>query len=107
MTSGIITATGDLFPTITGMATAKGVAMNPPPDAILVDVTRMVEHAMQAVPANGKGALVGIATKDANGALNVNLALVQKVGARVNVVSWLGKSWGQPVSGGAAVQVHW
>jgi len=36
----------------------------------------------------------------------VNLALATKVGEKVNIVSWLGKSWGQPVEGGVAVQVH-
>ena len=94
-TSGIITATGDLFP---GLKVSKGVAMTPPPDAILGTVSKMVREAMMSIPEKEKLALVGIATKGPDGAVNVNLALAAKAGKHVEVVAWLGKSWGEPIA---------
>lgn len=104
-TGGIVTATGDLFPKVTGVTSSKGVAMNPPPAAILGDVSRMVADAMKTVPAGKRGALVGIATLAADGTVSVNLAVATKVGSKVTIVGWAGKSWGKPIEGGAAVQV--
>ena len=105
MSPDIITATGDLFPKVTGVASSKGVAMNAPPAAILGDVSKMVADAVSALPVGSRGALVGIATTNASGGVNVNLALATKVGEKVTVIAWAGKSWGQPIAGGAAVQV--
>ena len=92
----------DLFPTVPGAPVMKGVAMNAPPASILGELTKQVQAAVATLPPDGKGALVGVATTT-----GVNLAVVAKVKDHVNVTSWIGKSWGQPVSGGAAVQVHW
>lgn len=92
----------DIFAKVPGVPSVKGVAMNAPPASILGELTKQVQDAVATLPPDGKGALVGVATTT-----GVNLAVVAKVGNHVNVVSWLGKSWGQPVSGGAAVQVHW
>lgn len=103
--NGVIKIDGDLFPTVPGIASSKGVAMNPPPAAILVTVNQMVADAVKSLPAGASGALVGIATKHASGQINVNLALTKKVRDNVTIVGWLGKSWGVPVEGGAAVQV--
>ena len=103
--SGIVKAEGDLFPTITGLTTSKGVAMNPPPAEIFGTVNRMVTDTVLAMPADSKVALVGIATEK-NGQKNVNLALAVRAGSHVEIVSWLGKSWGEPVAGGVAVQVR-
>ena len=104
--AGVITASGDLFPTVTGIASKGGVAMNAPPASILADVHRLVADAMKDIPADSHGALVGIATRKSDGRVNVNLAIATKVGSHVTVVGWLGKSWGQPIEGGTAVQVH-
>jgi hypothetical protein len=102
--SEIIQATGDLFAKVPGVESTGGVSMTPPPDAILGQVTGMVARAMQSIPPNARGALVGIATTDATGNTNVNLALAVKVNEHVSVLSWIGKNWQRPVEGGAAVQ---
>jgi hypothetical protein len=102
---GIVQVTGDLFPTVPDVASSKGVAMNPPPAEILSTVNQMVADAVKALPPGATGALVGIATKNAAGQVNVNLALTKKVRENVTVVGWMGKSWGQPIEGGAAIQV--
>jgi hypothetical protein len=94
--------TPDLVATVPGAPVAKGVSMNPPPASILEAVTKQVHDAVATLPPGGKGALVGVATTT-----GVNLAVVAKVGTHIDVTSWIGKSWGQPVAGGAAVQVHW
>jgi hypothetical protein len=105
---GVINATGDLFATIPGVPSDRGVAMNPPPAAILGDVTQMVSSALSQMEPSEHARLVGIATKDLKtGQTNVNLAFAVKTGKHVEVVSWLGKSWGTPVAaavvGGAGV----
>lgn len=103
--NGVVVATGDLFPTVPNLETSKGVAMNPPPAAILSTVNQMVADSVKTLPAGATGALVGIATKNAAGEINVNLALTKKVRENVTVIGWLGKSWGVPIEGGAAVQI--
>ena len=105
MSDEIVHATGDLFPTVAGLETSTGVAMNPPPQAILGQVSRMVIDAAKTIPEGSRGALVGIATADPDGKVNVNLAVAVKAGDHVRIISWLGKSWQKPVEGGAAVQV--
>lgn len=94
--------TPDTLPTVPGAPVAKGVAMNPPPASILEAVTKQVHDAMATLPSSGRGAIVGVATTT-----GVNLAVVSKVGSHIAVTSWIGRSWGSPVSGGAAVQVQW
>lgn len=111
MTDDIIQATGDLFPRVDGVASSKGVAMNPPPASVLGDVAKMVRDAMANIPDNERGELVGIATRDADGTVNVNLALATKVGSHVDIVAFIGKSWGRPIAAapltlGAATRIH-
>ena len=108
---GVITATGDLFAKVPGVTSSKGVAMNAPPDAILGTVSRMVRDAMATIPASERGQLVAIATRAPDGSVNVNLALAAKVGKRVEILAFVGKSWGEPLaaaplSGGVAGRVH-
>jgi hypothetical protein len=79
--------------------------MNPPPAAILGTVSRMVTEAMATVPEGGHGSLVGIATRHADGQVHVNLALAVKLPGRVQVVAYLGKSWGIPVTAGLVTGV--
>lgn len=95
---------GDVFAAVPGVPSFKGVALNPPPGPILAQATELVRDAMAQVPPDKKGALVAIATKQGD-AVNVNLALAVRAGNHVEVVSWLGRSWGEPVAGGAAVRV--
>jgi len=101
----IIHASGDLFPTVAGLETSKGVAMNPPPTEVLGDVTRMIENAVKAIPAGSTMALVGVATKT-HGKVNTNLVFAARLGEQVTILSWIGKTWGQPIDKGVAVQWH-
>jgi len=90
----------DQFPTIEDVASTGGVAMNPPPAAILGTVSRMVTEAMATIPNGGRGQLVGIATRHANGQVHVNLALAVRAGGHVEVLAYVGKTWGIPVTAG-------
>lgn len=106
MSDEIIQAPGDLFPTVPGVPSSKGVAMNPPPASILANVNHLVSAAMSGVPEDGRGQLVGIATRNPEtGAVDVNLALATRIGSRVEVVAWMGKTWGQPVAAGVIGKV--
>lgn len=80
----------------------KGVATVPPPASLIDAMTKHVTDAVKTLPTGTRGALVGVATT-----AGVNLAVVSKVGTRTEVVGWVGKSWGEPISGGAAVRVSW
>lgn len=90
----------DLFATVPGVPSTTGVALNAPPVSILAQATKMVSEAVATIPPGSKGALVAIATEK-----GVNLALASKVGDHVEVTTWIGKSWGAPIAGGAAVKV--
>ena len=95
----------DTFPAVPGVPSAAGVALNAPPAETIGTVSRMVAEAVAALPPESRGALVGIATTK-GGKTDVNLALAVRAGSHVEIVSWLGKSWGEPVAGGVAVQVR-
>ena len=101
----IIQADGDLFANVPGVASAQGVALNAPPPAIFADVMQRVTDTVQAMPEGSKVALVGIAT-ETNGVKNVNLALAIRAGTHVEIVTWLGKTWGAPVDKGVALRWH-
>lgn len=94
-------------PTIPGVFLSNGVQQLAPPASILDAVNKQVHDAFAALPPDASGALVAIATRDADGKSTANLALVTRVGEHANVTAWIGKSWGAPVAGGAAVQIHW
>lgn len=86
--------------------------MNPPPAAMLGAVSKMVTEAMANIPDGERGQLIGIATRAADGSVNVNLALAQRVNGHVDIIAFAGKSWGTPLaaaplSAGAAGRVHW
>lgn len=103
---GIIRADGDLFPTIAGVASSRGVAMNAPPAETLSQVSQMVRDAMATLPEGDRGALVGIATRDASGKVNVNLALATRVGNHVDIAAFMGKTWGEPLAAGVMTRIH-
>lgn len=96
---------GDVFATVPGLPSDKGVALNPPPATILSQATQMVRAAMAQVPDDERGSLVAIATRQGD-AINVNLAFAVKVNNHTDVVTWIGKSWGEPVSAGVLGRVH-
>lgn len=95
----------DVFAVVPGVPSAKGVALNPPPPSILAQATAMVREAMKEVPDGERGSLVAIATKQGE-AVNVNLAFAVKANDHVDIVTWIGKSWGEPVSAGVVGRVH-
>ncbi len=84
------------------MADPIGVQTVPPPASLIEAMTKQVTDAVKTLPQGSRGALVGVATTK-----GVNLAVVSKIGKRTEVVGWVGKSWGEPISGGAAVRVQW
>lgn len=95
----------DVFAVVPGVSSAKGVALNPPPASILAQATKMVSDAMKDIPPGERGSLVAIATKQGD-AVNVNLAFAVKANDRVDVITWVGKSWGEPVAAGVVGRVH-
>ena len=101
----VIKMTGDLFAKVPGTPSTAGVALNKPPASILGEATRMISEAMVHVPEGEHGTLVAIAT-ETDGKINVNLAFAIKAGKHVEVVTWIGKSWGTPVSAGVVGRVH-
>ena len=101
----VIHADGDLFAAVPGIPSAKGVALNAPPPAIFANVMQMVTDTVAGMPPKSKVALVGIATQK-DGQTNVNLALAIRAGHNVEIVSWLGKTWGDPVEKGVALRWH-
>lgn len=92
----------DVLPSIPGVAATQGVIMNAPPAVLLDAITKQVRDAVATLPEGSRGALVGVATTK-----GINLAVVSKVNQHVDVTAWVGRSWGAPIDGGAAVQVHW
>jgi hypothetical protein len=81
---------------------SAGVAVMAPPEALLPSIAAAVAKACEAIPAGRTGALVAIA--DTKGA---NLAVVQRIGTHVEIMGWIGKSWGEPIAGGASVHASW
>src|SRR5690349_2832541 len=93
----VVNLPGDLFATIPGVPSSKGVALNAPPAHLLADTTKFIKDAMVNVEPGSHGTLVAIATKTGT-VTNTNLALATKIGEHVEVVGWIGKSWGVPVA---------
>lgn len=91
----------DTLPSVPGLP-LSGVAMNEPPASILNAAMTEIRTEMATLPDGARGALVGIATTR-----GVNLALATRVNGHVEVTAWIGKTWGDPISGGAKTQVHW
>lgn len=80
-----------------------GVEMMMPPTSILPSVTRMVTDAVSNLGTNENG----LFTVWINTTAGVNLAHVQRVGGHAEVVSYVGKSWGEPIEAGIAARIHW
>lgn len=83
--------------TLPGVAVANGVRLTPPPATILSTVTKQIEDAFAALPAGTQGGLAAIGTWR-NGEIHTNLALVQRIGGRAAVTTWIGKTWGTPLA---------
>lgn len=96
---------GNTFAVVPGLPSTGGVALNPPPASILAQATKMVSDAMTDIPPGERGSLVAIATKQGD-AVNVNLAFAVKANDHIDIVTWVGKSWGEPVAAGVVGRVH-
>lgn len=72
---------------------SSGVAMNPPPLAMLPSITAAVSKACESIAPGKHVALVGITTQK-DGVASANLALVARVGSSFTVTGWIGRSWG-------------
>jgi hypothetical protein len=103
---GIVKAEGDLFPTLAGISSSKGVAINAPPAEILGTVSQMVRDAMAALPEGDRAELVGIASRHADGKIHINLAFATRVNNHVDVVGFAGKTWGEPLTAGVMTRIH-
>ena len=79
-----------------------GVQFKTPPSQFMQTIQAELDRSLAALPAGAQGALVGIAT-----AAGVNAAIVTRVGPGWDVAAWIGKSWGEPVVGGALVRKTW
>lgn len=89
--------TPDRFAQIPGVPSSKGVALNPPPGPIAAAATKHIADAFAQLPADKQGGLFAVATRQGD-VTNTNLAFAVRGPAGVEVVTWIGKSWGDPVA---------
>jgi hypothetical protein len=80
----------------------KAIQFNPPPDHHVSDLMNSINSAMASLPPDAKGALVMVPTT-AGG----NAAIVVRAGHSWDVMTWIGKSWGEPLAAGVAVRKVW
>lgn len=78
-----------------------GVEMNAPPVALIPSITDMVTRAV----ANRSPDKDGLFTLWVDTTAGVNLAHVQRIGGQVDVLFYVGKTWGKPITAGVAA--HW
>jgi hypothetical protein len=79
-----------------------GVSYTPPPVSLMKEATRVVERTFAQLPKDANGAVIGVATEK-----GWNAAIAHRVGDKVQVVGWVGKSWGESITAGGAVKVVW
>lgn len=84
------------------MTAPVGVQFRTPPSGLLTSIRAELDKSLAALPTNATGALVGVATER-----GVNAAIVTRLGTGWDVAAWIGKSWGEPISGGATVRKVW
>jgi len=80
----------------------KGVAFTTPRSRLMDSIQAELDRALAKLPEGTNGAVVGIATST-----GVNAAVVTRLGRGWDVAAWVGKSWGEPVAGGALVRKTW
>lgn len=77
--------------------------MRPPSPQFLHDIRESVEaYADQTLKDGDRGGVIGIATTT-----GINLALVQRIGGKSMVVGFVGKNWGEPITGGVEWRLRW
>ena len=77
----------------------KGVEFNPPPPSLMTSVMRQIDAQVATLPPDADAALVSVATN-----AGVNAAFVARVPGGFEVVTWVGKSWGEAVTYGGGVK---
>lgn len=81
----------------------KGVNFSPPPPKLLEQAETLVKNTFAHLPPGTNGALVGVATS-----AGWNAAVVHRTdNEHVEVAAWIGKNWGDKLSGGSVVRVTW
>jgi hypothetical protein len=68
---------------------SNGVQLNQPPSAFRASIDAKAREAIGALPDGANGALVSVAT-DAGW----NVAVLARVGDRIDVAGYIGKTWG-------------
>ena len=84
------------------MSTASGVLMTTPPARLIPDLRASMDRALAALSDNTGTAVVGLVTER-----GVNAAVVARGANGWRVETWIGKTWGGPVEGGAFVVKAW
>jgi len=85
----------------------KGVAFTPPPPHLLQDALRIVNDGVAQLPPETRVGLIFVGSKDPGQPFALNAALVVKTGPHVAVTTWIGKKWGEELSGGFGGRVLW
>lgn len=81
----------------------KGVEFTPPPTALLAHAEQLVSQmAEQLLPADAKGGVIAVGTDR-----GWNAAIVHRASDHFEIASWVGKSWGAGLTGGARVRATW
>lgn len=85
------------------MSGETGVATNPPPlefvTAMNASITQFVDATIRE---DDRGGLIAVTTK-----AGVNLAVVQRVGKKSEIVAYIGKKWDEPIDGGIYWRSRW
>lgn len=84
------------------MEPVSGVSFTAPPPHLIADVQDSIREAVAQLPPGAKGAIVGVTTEQ-----GVNAAVVTRFAHVWIVQAWIGKAWGAPLAGGAAVTRSW
>jgi len=85
-----------------------GVQALPPGDDVLPATLGVINDALNAanLAEHEHGKLVWILNKQGDREA-VNIAIVNKFGKHFEVVGWIGKTWGAPVSAGVGGSIKW
>lgn len=79
-----------------------GVAYAAPPAELLPAITGQISAALASLRPGSTGALVAIVTET-----GANAAIVAKLPHGWETIAYIGKRWGGPIEGGAAIRREW
>ncbi len=78
----------------------NGVILNQPPGPLRTAIDAKAREIIGQLSPEDNGAFVGIATE-----AGWNVAVLARVGDRIDIAGYVGKSWGAPLDVGA--QIRW